>query len=148
MKICMPLMLPFPCGKELSLKNIRNIIRGTPDTLAFAVTCKNCGRTLTFLFNDKSVRGWNGMCTKPLYRRHSMIRSGRLSAINGRDRRCNRIGVTPGPMGDSAIRVGRSCSIGFHERGLMLPRRRGGRLRLYPPIDSRYPITRTIHPRV
>lgn len=71
------------------------------------------------------------------------IRSGRLNAINGHDRGCNRIGVTPGQW-RSAIRGGCSCSIGFHG-GLMFP---GGKLRLYPPIDSRYPITETTHPRV
>lgn len=46
-------------------------------------------------------------------------RSGRLNAINGQDRRCNRIGVPSSSQWRSAIR-GCSCSIGFHERGLML----------------------------
>lgn len=76
---------------------------------------------LVFLFNDKSAPGVRWHVHWPAYRRHITIRSGRLNAINGHDRRCNRIGVTPGQWGSAIRGGGCSCSIGFHEgtRGLM-----------------------------
>lgn len=72
---------------------------------------------LAFLFNE-GVR-WH--VDGPVYRRHITIRSGRLNAINGHDRRCNRIGVTPGQW-RSAIKVVVRARLAFTREGWCSPR--------------------------
>lgn len=74
-------------------------------------------------------------------------RSGRLNAINGQDRRCNRIGVPPRANG--ALRLGGWLFVlDWLSRARVdaSPRRRGRGVSyvfIYSTIDSRYPITET-----